>query len=412
VAPLPRPLEDITVLDLTAALAGPFATLVLAGLGARVIKVENPHNPDSSRSNPPYLGPEGGRLGRRGPGDVSISAIGRLRNKLGVTLDLKAPGAREVFADLLRNSDVLVENFSPGTMDRLGVGYEFARDVNPRLVYCSLTGFGSDADASAKAVDTIIQALSGLMLVSGLPGDPPVRVGIPIADLCAPLFCVAGVLAALHQARRTGQGQHVDVSMLGAMTALVAAEPLDLMERCGVPARTGATMPRLAPFGVFPAADGFVAICAHTDAFAHALFGAMGRPELVRDPRYASRDARVERAREVDALVEGFTRSRSQHEILRVLAAAGVPAGEVRGPAEAVADPQVLARGETVPLEHPRFGSVESVYGMGLPIRFSRAAAGFDRPAPDLGEHNAEVYCGILGYSAERLEALKAAGLV
>jgi CoA:oxalate CoA-transferase len=245
------PLEDLTVLDLTTALAGPFATLLLAGLGAKVIKIENPiGGGDSCRSNAPYLGASGGTLARQHEDDVSVSALNRLRNKVGITLNLKHPEARTVYADLINSADVIVENFSRGTLERLGVGYTFAKQVNPRIVCCSITGFGSEGDpGTGKAMDAIIQALSGVMMTSGSPGDPPVRIGVPFADLSAPLFGVIGVLAAIHHAQRTGFGQHVDVSMLGVMTMMVSGEPFDLLNRCGVPQRTGLTVPRLAPFG-------------------------------------------------------------------------------------------------------------------------------------------------------------------
>lgn len=408
-APLPKPLAGVTVLDLTIALAGPFATLLLAGLGARVIKVENPAGGDPCRANAPYLGARGATLTRERPEDVSISALNRLRNKLGVTLDLKSPEARAVYADLVRQADVVVENFSRGTLDRLGVGYAFAQATNPKVVYCSITGFGSDGhDGSAKAMDAIVQALSGVMMTSGSPGDPPVRVGVPFGDLCAPLFGVIGVLAALRQADATGIGQFVDVSMLGALTMMVANEPFDILERCGVPQRTGQTVPRLAPFGVYPTRDGFVAICAPTEGFARALFRALDRPGLEDDPRFTTRDRRVVHVAELDAIIEAFTRALDTAEAVARLEQAGVPAAAVRDPGAAVRDPRVLARQETVPLVHPQFGVVDDVMGMGLPIRFSAAAAGFDAPAPSLGEHNELVYTGLLGYSPDKVEGLRA----
>jgi CoA:oxalate CoA-transferase len=403
------PLGDLTVLDLTTALAGPFATLLLAGLGAKVIKIENPiGGGDSCRTNAPYLGSEGATLARRHDDDISISAINRLRNKLGVTLNLKHPEARAVYADLIRTADVVVENFSRGALDRMDVGYAFVQEVNPRIVYCSISGYGSDASTgSGKAMDTIIQALSGVMMTSGGPGDPPVRVGVPFADMTAPLFGVIGILAAIHQAQRTGIGQHVDVSMLGVMTMMVSGEPFDLLERCGVPQRTGLTVPRLAPFGLYRTRDGYVSICAPMEAIAHALFQAIGRPDLTTDPRFSKRDARVLNVAELDAIVGAFTGSRTSAEVIAALDEWDVPTAEVRNPEEAARDPRVVSRGETVPLAHPKYGMVEDVYGMGMPIKFSRAEAGFDAPPPGLGEHNEAVYSGLLGYSAERLEELK-----
>lgn len=406
-----RPLEDITVLDLTTALAGPYATFLLAGLGAHVIKIENPSSPDSCRSNAPYLGPDGPHLTRQHPEDVSVSAINRLRNKKAVTLNMKHSQARAVFERLVLNADMLVENFSRGALDRLGAGYADVHRINPRLVYCSITGFGSQGDGAGKAMDTIIQALSGAMMTSGAAGDPPVRMGIPFADLCAPLFGVIGLLAALHQTQRTGVGQHVDVSMLGVMTSLVACEPLDLLEQCGVPQRTGQTVPRLAPFGVYQTTDGYVAICAPQENFAAALFAAIGRPELNTDERFRTRDARVRYVAEVDAIVTNFTRSRPTGEVVETLARAGVPCAEVRNPAIAVRDPQVVARGETVRLQHPAAPGAD-VYGPGLPISFSGSAVGFDQAPPGIGEHNDEIYGAMLGYTAGELCALRSAGVI
>jgi crotonobetainyl-CoA:carnitine CoA-transferase CaiB-like acyl-CoA transferase len=405
------PLEDVTVLDLTVALAGPVATLLLGGLGARVIKIENPAEGDPCRSNPPYFGSGGVSLVRERNDDISLSAVTRLRNKLGVTLDLKKPGAKQVFADLAQKADLVVENFSPGTLDRLGVGYDFVRNVNARIVYCAITGFGSDA-GPAKALDTAIQALSGIMNVSGEEHDPPMRIGLPIADLTASLFGVIGALAALHQARRTGVGQFVDVSMLGALTALVASEPYEAMKRCGAPIRTGQTFQRLAPFGVYPSKDGHVAICAYTDTFAHSLFEIMERPGLAQDDRFRTRDMRVKYFRELDKEIEDWTGRHETPEILSKLHSAKIPAAEVRDPAEAVRDPRVVARNDTVLLSHPVYGAVGHLYGMGLPIKFSAATAGFNDPPPSLGEHNAAVYGGILGYGPERIQELQNQGVI
>lgn len=407
----PRPLEGITVLDLTTALAGPYATFLLAGLGARVIKIENPAGPDTCRANAPYIGPEGPHLTRQHPEDISVSAINRLRNKQAVTLNMKHPQSRAVFERLVQKADMLVENFSRGVLDRLGAGYADVQRMNPRLLYCSITGFGSHSEGSGKAMDAIIQALSGAMMTSGAAGDPPVRVGVPFADLCTPLFGVIGLLAALHQMQRTGVGQHIDVSMLGVMTSMVACEPFDLLEQCGVPQRTGQTVPRLAPFGVYPAADGYVAICAPTEAFATSLFGAIGRAELSEDERFRTRDARVRNVAEVDRNVAEFTSVRSMADIVATLARAGVPAAEVRNPADAVRDPQVVARGETVRLQHPGAAEVD-VYGPGIPIVFSGSTSALDQPPPGIGEHNYIVYRDLLGYTQSELQAFESAGVI
>jgi crotonobetainyl-CoA:carnitine CoA-transferase CaiB-like acyl-CoA transferase len=351
-------------------------------------------------------------LSRERPDFLSISALNRLRNKQAIRLNLKHPVGREVFADLIRKADVLVENFSQGTLERLGVGHSFARTINPKLVFCSITGYGYDTPGPNKAMDAIVQALSGVMQVSGSPGDPPMRVGLPLADLMAPLFGVIGVLSALHVARATGVGQHVDVSMLGALTSLMAGEGFDTLEALGVPTRTGATVTRLAPFGVYATQSGHVAICAPTDAFSSGLFRAMGLPELAKDPRFATRDARVANNEELDAAIERWSCARTSDQVVAELLANGVPAAAVRGPRDAVRDPRVLARQECVPLEHPVHGATAEVYGMGMPIRFSQSRAGFDQPPPSLGEHNQAVYGDLLGYSPERLRELAELGVI
>src|SRR5688572_8678815 len=408
------PLAGLTVLDMTLALAGPFATFLLAGLGARVIKIEHPDSPDPCRQNPPYLGPNGVSLGPTSADDVSVSALNRLRGKYGVTLNLKRPHAREVFGDLVRQADVVVDNFSAGTLDRLGVGYAFGRSINPRVIYCSISGFGATpaVTGTGRAMDSIIQALSGLMMTSGAPGDPPVRVGVPVADLLAPVFGVVGVLSALRQREATGVGQHVDVSMLGVLTSFVAAEPWDLLEACGLAQRTGRMVPRLTPFGIYQSADGHVAICAPTEQFARGVFAAIGHPEFETDPRYATREARVAHVDALNAGIEAFTRTQSTGSLLALLERHGVPAAEVRSPADGVRDPRVLARGETVRLEHPQFGRVADVIGMGVPITFSDAEVAHLRAAPGVGQDNALVYGEWLGYGADGVERLRADGVI
>lgn len=409
----PRPLDGLTVIDVTGALAGPYATLLLAGMGARVIKVESPDGTsDPTRRNAPYFGRDGVTVERVHDDDLSISALDRSRGKLAVTLDLKHPESKEVFADLVRHADVLVENWSPGVATRLGVDFESLHQVNPRLVYCSITGFGSGAGDGRRAMDTMIQALSGMMMTAGEPGDPPVRSGVPMGDLVAPLFAVIGVLAAVNQAQRTGQGQHVDVSMLGSLTALVSAEHFQILEQAGIALRSGNYVPRLAPFGVFAASDGWVAICGPTDPFARGVFQAIGEPELADHERFSSRDRRVANADELHAMIQDWMRPLPRDEALAILLANDVPAAEVRDPIEAVTDPAVQAAGGTSPVHHPTYGSVDGVFGPGLPIKFSGAHAAHDRPAPFVGEHNDDVYEKLLGYTPERLAELRQAGAI
>ena len=407
-----RPLEGLTVIDLTRALAGPYATLLLAGLGAHVIKVEDPKGGDLARDNSPYVGRDGISVERRHNDDVSISHLTRGRGKYGVGLNLKDPAAPEIFADLVRTADIVVENFTAGTAERLGVGYAAARAANPRIVYCSLSGFGADAKGGDKAMDVIIQALSGAMYTSGEPNHPPVRFGVPIADMLAPVFSVIGILAAIEQRHRTGEGQHVDVSMLGALTSFVAIENWSALAAAGMPGRTGLTVQRLSPFGVFECADGYVAVVAVHEKLARGLFAAMGAPELGDDPMYASRDTRVANAIPLEARITAWTRTHNVVDVVAALEAQGVPVAPVRHPEEAMDDPRVVARGETVAIAHPSYPSDTDLRTAGIPIRFSAAETGFDDVLPiAIGAHNRDVYRA-LGYSEARIAALAGAGTI
>jgi crotonobetainyl-CoA:carnitine CoA-transferase CaiB-like acyl-CoA transferase len=401
-----RPLDGLVVLDLTVALAGPYATLILGGLGATVIKIENPHRGgDQARGNAPFVGRGGLGLGRTGDEDVSVAMLERGRNKLSVTLDLKQERGRRLFGELVQQADVVVENFAAGTADRLGIGYTSCTALNERIVYTAISGFGA-ARPGRKGMDTIFQALSGLMTVSGNEGDPPVRSGIPFGDMTGPLFAVIGTLAALHQRARTGRGQFVDVSLVGALTSMVATEPFDKLEELGVPTRTGNTVPRLAPFGIFATNDGSIAICAPTDEMAHGVLRVVGLS--VDDERFATRDARVTNWVELHDVIGRWTAGDTTNSCLAALDEAGAPAAEVRSTHEAVRDPDRLTQGDTAQLVHPTLGPIDDLYGSGLPIRFSDAGAGFDRPPPGLGEHNDLVLGGLLGRTPGELAALRA----
>ncbi|WP_395650043.1 CaiB/BaiF CoA transferase family protein [Brevundimonas sp.] len=409
----PRPLEGLRVIDLTRALAGPYATLLLAGLGAEIIKIEDPKGGDLARENSPYIGRDGVTVMRSHSDDLSVSHLTRARGKKGISLNLKTPEARQVFADLVRTADVVIENFTSGTADRLGVGYTAAQAANPGIIYCALSGFGAGGSDGSKAMDVLIQALSGAMYTSGEEGTPPVRIGIPMADMLAPVFGVIGILAALQHREKTGFGQFVDVSMLGALTSFVAIENWRAMEMAGMSGRTGLTVHRLSPFGVFRCADGYVAIVAVHEGLARALFRIMGEPGFQDDPRYNSRDGRVANAVGLEAQIEAWTSTLPTAEVVRLLEAEGVPVAPVRHPSEGMLDPRVVARGETMPVKHPRYDTDESLRTVGVPIQFSECRTGFDDVLPvEIGQHNASVYGETLGYSAERLEQLRAAGTI
>ena len=275
---LPRPLAGLRVVDLTRALAGPYATLLLAGLGAEVIKVEDPRGGDLARENSPYIGRDGVTVERAHADDISISHLSRARGKRGISLNLKAEGAKEIFADLCRGADIVVENFAAGTADRLGVGYEAAKSARSDIIYCSLSGFGADRP-DGKAMDVIIQALSGAMYTSGDPDAPPVRMGIPIADMLAPVFGVIGILSALQHRNRTGEGCYIDQSQAESGMHFMSTALLDYEVNDRVTERNSNRDSRRAPHGVYPAAgdDKWVAISVE-DEEARARQVATGTP--------------------------------------------------------------------------------------------------------------------------------------
>ncbi|WP_326536603.1 CaiB/BaiF CoA transferase family protein [Pseudorhodoferax sp.] len=405
-----RPLEGIRVLDLTVALSGPYGSLLLGGMGAEVIRVEAPGGSDLARTNPPFVGAEGIHFGAQRDGDVSLTNLNRGRNKKSITLDLKQPEGRALLLRLARECDVLIENMSEGTTAKLGVDYECVRAANPKIVYASIKAFGEPSPMPhLKGMDIIVQALSGIMEVTGERDGPPTRWGLPIADMVAPLYAVNGILGALIHRGRTGEGQQVMVSMLDCLASLLAEEHFDTMAGAGLPLRSGNFHDRLAPFGVYPASDGHVAIVAFSPDWFASLLDVLGRPELAEDPRYASRGARMQHAGDINALIAAWTCQRSADAVVReLLVERAVPCARVRTPREVLADPVLLQSGAVVRLAHPRLGDTEAT-GMGLPIRFSRTPSQFDQPAADLGSSNDEVYRTLLGLADDEIARLQAA---
>jgi len=410
-----KPLEGIRVLDLTVALAGPYGSLLLGGLGAEVIRVESPGGGDIARNNPPYVGEEGIHFGVRQADEVSLSILNRARNKKSITLDLKSPQGKALFLRLARECDVLIENASEGATARLGVDYESVRQVNPGIIYASIKAFGEPSPyPRLKGMDIIVQALSGLMDVTGFADGPPVRCGLPVADMAAPLFAVNGILAALIHRGKTGQGQRVQVSMLDCLASLVAEEHFDVYLKAGYPKRSGNFMERLTPFGVYRTRDGYVALVAFQAEWFRNLADALGRPGLAEDPRFAALGPRSRNSAEINAILQDWIGQRSSAEVIRELQEKrGVPCAEVRTPEQVLSDPALQARGAVVPLEHPGLtAGGAAVMGMGLPIHFSVTPVRFDQPAQALGAANDEIYRGLLKVSDEELRQLGEQGVI
>jgi CoA:oxalate CoA-transferase len=406
------PLTGVRVIDLTPALAGPFCTLVLAGLGADVIKVEDPAGGDIARGNAPYVGERGLSLAAEGPEDFSLATLTRSRVKRSITLNLKHPGAATVFKDLVREADVVVENFSSGTADRLGIGYGIAREANPAIIYCSISGFGAGTDSGVRAMDTIIQALSGVMLSSGSPDDPPVRVGV--SDGRRPRSGMGGggdprsaPAPPSHRAgrpRRRVDARRPDVVCgdrgLGGARAAGAAhayrsDPSSASSVWPVPLR-GRMGGALRPAG---------------EAGRQPVQGD-GPADLLDDPRFATRDARVHHDQALTTEIQRWSMQRSTTDVVASLQQAGVPAVPVRSPQEAVQDERVIAREETLPVQHPTLGSIDGLRTTGIPFRLAASRIGFERLAPRLGEHTAELLRDVAGYSTERCRELYEDGAV
>ncbi|NDZ18750.1 carnitine dehydratase [Variovorax sp. WS11] len=406
------PLEGIVVLDFSTQKAGPMTTYSLAAMGATVIKIEEPKG-DATRRFAPFLS-RGGEvtMWRKDADSMSIPALARARGKHGVTLNLKTPQALELYREMVRRADIVIENYASGTADKLGIGYEATRAVNSRIVYCSISGFGAGCMPGRKALDIGIQAASGMMLANGQEGDPPIRVGMSIADSVSSLYATMGITAALYRRERSGQGEYVDVSMLGATTAFLASEEWQALEKLGQPTRTGNFNVKASPFGVFRCRDGHVAIGAGSrDPMAHDLFRIMGHPEWATDPRYATLSARCEHDGELCKAVAAWCRDRSVEEVEVPVAKAGIPVERVRSPSEAMADPLLVKRGELTQLEHPDLGVASGLNTFGLPIRFHCTEQGTGAAAPKLGEHNWVVYRDWLGFEEQRLRDWQAQGV-
>jgi crotonobetainyl-CoA:carnitine CoA-transferase CaiB-like acyl-CoA transferase len=400
-------------LDLTVALAGPYGSLLLGGMGAEVIRIESPRGGDIARTNPPFVGEHGIHLGASEGDDVSLTILNRARNKKSITLDLKTAAGRDLFLQLARKADIVIENMSEGAPSRLGIDYQRVSAVNPGIIYASIKAFGEASRyRELKGMDIIVQALSGLMDVTGFPDGPPTRCGLPMADLVTPLFAVNGILAAVIHKARTGRGQLVQVSMLDCLASLVAEEHFDAFSRAGYKVRSGNRMDRLVPFGVYPTKDGHVAIAGFSPEWLSGLLDAIGQRQLLDDPRFSSRGPRMKHADELNDIVEAWSSSRSTAEVVdALLTQRSVPCAPVRGALEVLEDPQLRASGAVVELKHPIFGDIGTT-GMGLPIGFSETPCQFDQTAATLGSANEEVYCRLLDLSPQDLDALRAAGVI
>ena len=397
-------LSDVTVLDLGQVIAMPFCTMLLADLGARVIKVE-------SRERGRERVSLGIKRVRDGVEERVPAAQYRERNKLAVTLELKTPTGVELFKELVQHADVVAENFSVGTMDRLRLGYDDLKAINPRLVYASVTAFGQHGPyADQRGYDILAQAISGYLSVTGFPENPPTKSGQSISDYYAGMLCAFSIVSALHYRDRTGIGQRIDMALLDSL--VVALDNLgerytvggEILTRSGNVAFTGSST------GVYTTSDGHVAVSAGaSDAVWRRFCGILGRDDLTRDSAFATAAARRDRRDEIAAIIEAWTSTRPKAEVVRLLATAGVPAAPVNNVAEMVADPQVQAREMFVERDHPVYGRLKTT---GTPLKLSETPGRVRWLAPMPGEHNEEIFCGLLGHSKDDLARWRAEGVI
>jgi len=397
-------LSDFTVLDLGQVIAMPFCTMLLADMGARVIKVESL---DQARERLSL----GMKRVRNGAEERVPVYQYRDRNKQAITLNLKTAKGVELFKELVAHVDVVTENFSVGTMERLGLGYNALKTLNPRLVYASITAFGQYGPyAPQRGYDILAQAISGYMSITGFPDNPPTRSGQSISDYYAGMLCAFSIVSALHYRNRTGQGQYIDIALLDSL--LIALDNLgerytvggEILTRAGNVSFGGSSS------GVYSTTDGYVAIGAGTSDLVWRRFcQTIAKPALAQDPQYATTAARRMRRDAVAALIQEWTGARTKAEVVSTLTAAGVPAAPVNNVAEMVADPQVQAREMFVALEHPTYGPVTIT---GTPLKLSATPARVERLAPLPGEQNEAIFVGLLGHAKDELEQWREAGII
>lgn len=406
-------LDGVVVLDLTRFFSGPQSTLFLAGLGAEVIKIDDPKTGDPTAFAPPFAGPQGVAFERQTDSDMGIAYLKRARGKKSATLNLKSPEGREIFLRMVRHADVVVDNFSAGVADRLGVGYAALKEANPRIVYCSLTGYGSTGpDRHLKAYDLMVQAAVGLMSITGQPGTAPTKAGSPVSDAIAGVFAALGIVSALLHRDRTGEGQSIDVSMADCLFSLIFDEPLDCYAELGLQPQQGNRIMRFSPFNAYRTSDGWVTIGAATNDDWLALLEVMDRGELKDNPNMMSVGWRLANNAQVDQVVAQWAQGIRTEEVEARLAQAKLACSPVRNIHDVLQWDQMIQRKMALPLWNPLSQSTVAASGSGFPIKFGGSPADYDRPAPLPGEHSDEVLARLAGLDAAQITALRAARVV
>jgi crotonobetainyl-CoA:carnitine CoA-transferase CaiB-like acyl-CoA transferase len=402
------PLSHLRVLDLSRVLAGPFATQNLADMGAEVIKVERPGAGDDTRAwGPPFVKAE---PGARGDSAYFLSAN---RNKESITCDIATAEGQALIRRLAAVSDIVVENYKVGTLARYGLAYEDLQAVNPRLIYCSITGFGQTGPyAPRPGYDFVFQGMGGLMSITGVPdGEPgagPMKVGVAVADLMTAMYATVAILAAVEQRRISGTGQHIDLALLDSLIALTSFQTLNWFVSGEVPQRLGNGHPNIVPYQVFACRDGHLILAVANDSQFRSFCRAVGKPEWADDERFAVGAARSAHRKLLCDLIAGLMLARTKHEWIELLEANNVPCGPINTIDQVFDDPQVQHRGMRVPMPHPA-GPISL---LASPLRFSATPVRYDLPPPLLGEHTDAVLQRVLGMRPDEIAGLRARGIV
>ncbi len=398
--PVTGPLADLRIIDLSRIVAGPFATQIFSDYGAEVIKVEQPRVGDDSRHWAPPRAPDG----------QASYFFAVNRGKQSITIDLKHPRGRALIVELARRGDVLVENFTPGTMERLGLGAQTIMAANPRLIYCSISGFGATGPYRERAgYDAIMQGFTGLMSITGEPDGPPVKVGVALIDVITALYAHGAILAALQHRNRTGEGQYLELSLMECGIAALINAATAYLVGGEVQGRWGHAHPSLVPYQAFRARDGFLMVGAGNERLWKAFCEVLGAPEWADDARFDSNAKRVERRGELVRRIEERLAGRSRDEWVVAFAGAGLPAGPISDIAQVFADPQVQHRGMAVPVAHPTAGPIRLP---GVPVKFGSTPAAIQGPPPRLGQHTDDVLRRVLGLGEAEIVELRAAGAI
>ena len=395
----PPPLKGVRVIDLTRIIAGPYCSMILGDLGAEIIKIEQPKIGDESRAwGPPWVK------------EMSAYFISINRNKKSLTLNLKHPQGIEIFKGLAKQADVVLENFRPGTMEEMGLGCDVLQGINPKLVYCDITGYGPDGPYRDKpGVDVIVSAIGGLMSITGHPEGEPVKVGVPLTDVLTGLYAFGAIASALLLREKTGKGQRISINLLAMQLATLINIGSNYLTDGIIPRRWGSAHPNIVPYEAHRAKDDYLIFGVVNERMWKSFCRLLGMEELQDDPRFSDNPRRIKNREALNEIIDRKMAEKTVEEWIPLFDQAGIPSGPINTFDRVFSDPQVSHLGLVEEVEHPHYGKVKMV---GPPATFSESAVGIQSPPPTLGEHSREILTSLLGYSDQKVEDLRNQGVI